>query len=111
MSAKWSSCQGSWRACGSSRPWLRCARSLRLPMIIARSDLVATVPHAIGMYYSKHSANIKTMSPPPLDLPRIVLKQHWHRRSHHDPRNKWLRTLVSQLFSQESDEWKAKARD
>ena len=84
---------------------------MSLPMIIARSDLVATVPHAIGMYYSEHLANIKAMSPPPLDLPRIVLKQHWHRKSHHDPRNMWLRKFVSQLFSQESDEWKAKARD
>ena len=83
---------------------------MSLPMIIARSDLVATVPHAIGMYYSNHMANIKAMSPPPLGVPRIVLKQHWHRKSHGDPRNQWLRTLVSQLFSQESDEWKAKAR-
>jgi DNA-binding transcriptional LysR family regulator len=81
---------------------------MSLPMIIAKSDLVATVPHAIGMYYSNALSNIKTVAPPPIDMPKIVLKQHWHRKSHHDPRNQWLRKVVSQLFSQESDEWKTK---
>jgi len=77
-----------------------------LPIIIGRSDLVATVPHAIGMFYSNALAGIKAVAPPPLDLPKIVLKQHWHRKVHHDSRNQWLRRIVSQLFSQESDEWK-----
>ena len=81
---------------------------MSLPMIIAKSDLVATVPHAIGMYYSTSLGNIRTVAPPPLDLPRIVLKQHWHRRSHHDPRSQWLRQMISGLFSQESDEWKTR---
>lgn len=79
---------------------------MSLPMIIAKSDLVATVPHAIGIYYSSAIANIRTVAPPPLNLPQIVLKQHWHRKSHHDPRSRWLRKLVSGLFSQDSDEWK-----
>ena len=82
---------------------------MSLPMIIAKSDLVATVPHAIGMYFSNSSANIKTVLPPFPDAPRIVLRQHWHRKSHHDPRNQWLRRIVSGLFNQESDEWKGKA--
>ena len=47
--------------------------------------------------------------PPFPDAPRIVLKQHWHRKAHHDPRNRWLRRLVSELFNQESDEWKSPA--
>jgi DNA-binding transcriptional LysR family regulator len=84
---------------------------MSLPMIIAKSDLVATVPHAIGMYYSTLLTNIKTMSLPGLDPPRIILKQHWHRMFHHDSRNQWLRKLASELFSQESDEWKAKGSD
>jgi DNA-binding transcriptional LysR family regulator len=82
---------------------------MSLPMIIAKSNLVATVPHAIGMYFSNSSANIKTVLPPFSDAPRIVLRQHWHRKSHHDPRNQWLRSIVSGLFNQESDEWKGKA--
>jgi len=81
---------------------------LSLPMIIAKTDLVATVPHAIGMFFSGSRANIKVVLPPFADAPRIVLKQHWHRKANHDPRNRWLRLLVSELFTQESDEWKNK---
>jgi len=80
---------------------------MSLPMIIARSDLAATVPHAIGLYYAKSLGNIKMMVLPMNDVPQIVLRQHWHRRFHKDPRNQWLRKLVSELFSQESDEWRA----
>jgi len=80
---------------------------MSLLAIIGHSDLVATVPHAIGMFSSSW-ANIKTVLPPFPDAPRIVLKQHWHRKAHHDPRNQWLRRLVSGLFNQESDEWKTK---
>jgi DNA-binding transcriptional LysR family regulator len=79
---------------------------MSLPAIIGKSDLVATVPHAIGMYFSGSWANIKAVLPPFPDAPGIELKQHWHRKVHHDPRNQWLRRLVSQLFNQESDEWR-----
>jgi len=79
---------------------------MSLPIIIAKSDLVATVPHAIGMFFSKSSTNIKTVQLPFPDLPQIVIKQHWHRKSHHDPRSQWLRRLMARLFSPESDEWR-----
>jgi DNA-binding transcriptional LysR family regulator len=81
---------------------------LSLPTIIGKSDLVATVPHAVGIFFSGAGANIKALSPPFTDAPSIVLKQHWHRKANHDARNRWLRSLVSELFTQESDEWKSK---
>jgi DNA-binding transcriptional LysR family regulator len=84
---------------------------MSLPAIIGKSNLCATVPHAIGMFFSGSWTNIKTVLPPFPDAPRIVLKQHWHRKAHHDPRNQWLRRLVSELFNQESDEWKTKRGD
>ena len=84
---------------------------MSLPPIIGKSDLCATVPHAIGMFFSGSWTNIKTVLPPFPDAPRIVLKQHWHRKAHHDPRNQWLRRLVSELFNQESDEWKTRRAD
>jgi len=80
---------------------------MSLPMIIARSNLAATVPHAIGIYYSRPLANIKMMSLPMLDVPQIIRRQYWHRRFHKDPRNQWLRKLMSELFSQASDDWRA----
>ena len=83
---------------------------LSLPMIIARSDLVATVPHAVGVYHARMSSNVRAVAPP-LELPPIVLKQHWHRRVHRDARCLWLRRLVCDLFSQESDEWVTEGQD
>jgi DNA-binding transcriptional LysR family regulator len=80
---------------------------MSLPTIIGKSDLCATVPHAIGMFFSGSWTNIKTVLPPFTDAPRIVLRQLWHRKAHRDLRNQWLRRLVSELFNQESDEWRA----
>jgi DNA-binding transcriptional LysR family regulator len=83
---------------------------MSLPMIIARTDLVATVPHAIGVYWSRSATNIRTLFPP-FDIPRIVLRQHWHRRFQNDARNKWLRGIVRELFSSETDEWRIATSD
>jgi hypothetical protein len=34
------------------------------------------------------------------------VKQHWHRKFHHDSRSKWLRNRVAELFNDETDEWR-----
>jgi DNA-binding transcriptional LysR family regulator len=78
---------------------------MSLPMIVARSDLVATVPHAIGLYWSGPGTKIRALRPP-FDTPSIALRQHWHRRFQNDARNKWLRAIVRELFSSETDEWR-----
>ncbi|MBZ0127245.1 MAG: LysR family transcriptional regulator, partial [Rhodocyclaceae bacterium] len=77
---------------------------MSIPTIIGKTDLVVTLPHAIGLFFSQAGANIKVMEPP-LPIPRIELRQHWHRNAHHDPKNKWLRRLVAGLFTDASDEW------
>lgn len=77
---------------------------MSLPVIVGKSDLIVTVPHAIGHYFSSIGANIR-MVEPPLPIPCIELYQHWHRSYHHDARNRWLRGLVAQLFSDDRDEW------
>ena len=79
---------------------------LSLPMIIARSDLVTTVPHALALYFSRLSPDL-VIARPPFDIAGFDLKQHWHRKYHNDSRNQWLRKQVAQLFNDESDEWKA----
>jgi len=79
---------------------------LSLPMIIARSDLVTTVPHALALYFSRLSPDL-VIARPPFDIAAFDLKQHWHRKYHNDSRNQWLRKQVAQLFNDESDEWKA----
>lgn len=77
---------------------------MSIPTIIGKSDLVVTLPHAIGLFFSQSGANIKVVEPP-LPIPRIDLRQHWHRNAHHDPKHKWLRRLVADLFNDANDEW------
>jgi DNA-binding transcriptional LysR family regulator len=84
---------------------LRTPHFTSVPMIVARSDLVVTVPHPLGMYFASLNANVKIVKPG-IAIPRIDLKQYWHRRYHQDPKNHWIRRLVAELFNDENDEWK-----
>jgi DNA-binding transcriptional LysR family regulator len=77
---------------------------LSLPMIIARSDLIATVPHALAVYFARLSSSL-AVAKPPFDIGGFDVKQHWHRKFHNDSRNKWLRKQVAQLFNDDTDEW------
>jgi DNA-binding transcriptional LysR family regulator len=78
---------------------------LSIPIVIARSDLVATVPHAVALYFARLSRDL-ALAMPPFDVPGFDVKQHWHRRFHNDPRNRWLRAQVAELFNDETDEWR-----
>jgi DNA-binding transcriptional LysR family regulator len=77
---------------------------MSLPAIIAKSDLVATVPLAVGTAFAQ-AAEIRLVRPP-FAIPSFALKQHWHRRFHSDPQSKWLRALIHELFNESADEWK-----
>lgn len=65
---------------------------LALPLLVAGTDLVATVPARLGEVFAAH-AGIRVL-PPPLELPALALRQTWHPRFHHDPACVWLRTLM-----------------
>jgi DNA-binding transcriptional LysR family regulator len=67
------------------------------PMIVAQSDLIVTIPEPLARYFSNVSAHLRVVSLP-FDPPRIELRQFWHRKFHHDDRNRWLRTLMAKLF-------------
>jgi DNA-binding transcriptional LysR family regulator len=77
---------------------------LSIPAIISKSDMVVTVPHAVGIMYGREALNLRCVTPP-FRTPQIDLRQHWHRRFHQDPRHRWLRGEVSTLFNEKSDEW------
>lgn len=77
---------------------------LSIARLIAQSDMVVAVPHAIGIAYGNALHNLKVIDPP-FESPRIDLRQHWHRRLHKDARNVWLRGVVSELFNAATDEW------
>jgi hypothetical protein len=42
-------------------------------------------------------ANVKTLAPP-FSLPGFATKPHWHERYRHDPANRWLRSVIADLF-------------
>jgi DNA-binding transcriptional LysR family regulator len=69
---------------------------LALPLLIAESDLVVTVPYAVAKSFAKMT-DLKVLRPP-MQVPRADVKQHWHARFHHDEANKWLRSEVASLF-------------
>jgi DNA-binding transcriptional LysR family regulator len=87
------------------RTVLETSHFMSLPFILGKTDLIATVPHAIGYAYAAEHASI-TYAEPPFTLPRYDLKQHWHRKFNNDPRTTWLRALVASLFNDERDEWR-----
>lgn len=75
---------------------LRVEHYLALPTILSESNLIFTVPYAIGAGLAK-LADIKLVQPPFKAKPRLV-KQHWHSRFQHDPANRWMRGIVAELF-------------
>lgn len=82
---------------------LRTPHLLALPMIIAASDLIATVPLAVGTVFARYG--MVRLVRPPFDPPTFLVQQHWHRRVHKDPRNQWLRSSIAGLFNDAFDEW------
>jgi DNA-binding transcriptional LysR family regulator len=68
-----------------------------VPIVIAQSDLIVTIPEPLARYFTGISANVRMVGLP-FEPPRIPLKQFWHRKFHHDQRNAWLRARVCALF-------------
>jgi DNA-binding transcriptional LysR family regulator len=77
---------------------------LSIARLLAKSDMLAAVPHALGLIYGTGANGLKTVRLP-FESPHIELKQHWHRKVHKDARHIWLRGIVSELFNDAADEW------
>lgn len=86
---------------------VRIEHFLAVPTILSQSNLIFTVPYAIGAGLAK-LADIKLVGPPFKAKPRIV-KQHWHARFQHDAANRWLRSLVAELFMDKAPRSRARA--
>jgi DNA-binding transcriptional LysR family regulator len=82
---------------------------MSIPFIISRTDLIVTVPHAVGVFVKGMNMNIR-LAQPPIRTPRIDLKMHWHRNFQREAKNQWLREIVASLFTDESDEWRTDPR-
>jgi len=70
-----------------------------VPIIVAQSDLIVTIPEPLARYFSDIAAGVRLVNLP-FEPPRIAIKQFWHRKFHNDVRSRWLRALVCELFQQ-----------
>jgi DNA-binding transcriptional LysR family regulator len=75
---------------------VRLEHFLAIPTLLERSDLIFTVPYAIGASLARLAA-IKLVKPPFKARPRVV-RQHWHSRFQKDAANRWIRGVVADLF-------------
>jgi len=84
---------------------LQTPHHLVLPEVVARTDLIATVPLAVASHLSERS-DLQVL-PLPFVPPSFAVQQHWHRAVHKDPRNQWLRGQVFALFAGHAANWSA----
>jgi len=73
---------------------------LVVPMILARTDLVATVPSRIAEVFAR-LGDFKVLALP-LAMPSFEVRLHWHERFHQDPANRWLRQLMCELYGEQA---------
>jgi DNA-binding transcriptional LysR family regulator len=66
---------------------------LVLPLVIARSDLVAVMAQRVADLFAG-LVPLKVMAPP-VKLPPYDVKMFWHERFHREPANRWLREFVA----------------
>ena len=64
--------------------------------LIANTDLIATVPDGVAQMLVS-IAKVKALALP-FSLPEFAIKQHWHERYQQDPANRWLRSVIAELF-------------
>jgi DNA-binding transcriptional LysR family regulator len=79
------------------RVLLRCAHFLSIPMIVASTDLLVTIPAAVAQVLTR-MAPVQSLEPP-YPIPGFSLQQHWHRCQHRDPGIRWLRDNMIKLFA------------
>lgn len=74
---------------------LRIPSFLAAPLVVAKSDLVVTLPRRAALHIASLAPVV--LLEPPLPIPAFDLSQLWHERQHADARHRWLRALVAEL--------------
>jgi DNA-binding transcriptional LysR family regulator len=70
---------------------------LAIPFIVAKTDLIATMPFAVARAFAGMSTQVK-VALPPFEIAGFDLKLHWHRRFDNEPRSQWLREQLQHVF-------------
>ena len=78
---------------------VRVPHFLVVPMILARTDLVVTVPSRVAALFAQ-TGNFKVLKLP-LAMPGFEVRLHWHERYQQDPANSWLRQVMTELYAEQ----------
>jgi DNA-binding transcriptional LysR family regulator len=79
---------------------LRLPHFFAVPMVLRRTDFLATAPSYVTRIFSDFE-NIKSLALP-FDVPPMHVAQYWHARFHRDSGHRWLRGVITKLFAQRS---------
>ena len=69
-----------------------------VPMILARTDHMVIVPEGLVRAIAPFG-RFKSLKPP-VDIPSLDVKLHWHERFDQDPGIAWLRGVLTDLYAQ-----------
>jgi DNA-binding transcriptional LysR family regulator len=69
---------------------------LGIVSIILSGDFLVILPEQLGRHFA--SAGNLQILPLPFEVPPYYIMQHWHERYSQDPANRWLRTVIADLF-------------
>jgi DNA-binding transcriptional LysR family regulator len=75
---------------------LRTPHFMSLPIVVAETDAVATVPQALGDFVRNYGG-VQEL-PLPFVPPTFQVNLFWHRSAQNDPSNVWLRELMISQF-------------
>ena len=79
----------------SRRIMLRVPYFMAAPLIVARTDLVLTVPERVAQLITE-ILPVRLLAPP-LELRNFNMVQVWHARHQQSPRHVWLRRLIAEV--------------
>lgn len=75
---------------------LRLPQFLVAPLVVASTDLVATIPRRVAEGLARDGRLAIVV--PPLPLAKFTVHQVWHERHHNDLGHRWLRQLVAEAM-------------
>ena len=78
---------------------------MSVPLLVAGSDLISTVPKAVGAIFAR-MAPLRLIEPP-FATPLISIQHYWHLRVQDDPGVAWLRSVIARLFQGRDPSWQA----
>jgi DNA-binding transcriptional LysR family regulator len=68
---------------------------VNVPILVAQSDFIATIPKPLASNFA--GTYPLSIFEPPFAIPKLEIKQVWHRRFHNSARLAWLRGLITNM--------------